>query len=1029
MALRRILHFFAHLFLICGLARHAPAQQMTSITATSVNSGGSAVSGQICFTAIDSFGNPIAVSRSGGGFFQALSASAPGYGFCQKLADGALQGSLSVPNPLTDSAPGHGYAMTIYDQNLGVWSDPIRIYSIGGSTWSLDTYIPPSTTPTTPAFTFTNGSGSHPASCTAPAIDARVNNGVVDFAICSGGAFLSVSSSSSTFTGGTVANPTIFSSTVTLAGDPQSALQAATKGYVDTAISNMQTGTQMYQGAYQALTTYTAGQIVTYNGNTYEAILQGVTNQGFTPSSSPYAWQPFGAGYAGAYASPTPYAAGAIVTYNGQSYLSLIGSNQGNTPSSSPSDWQILGSNVTVNGKTGANITLAAPDVNAAQAPDSGSRFATLANNLIATDHFYFSDGTNGWYAGETYTSEGMYGEDTIQTMLAFPGHFASADFLNIVTKFLAAKKVSGDSNPSTLTAGDLPQSLLPSGAAGQFCSGLDLYCHLGTGGGKIAVPLALYLYWQRTGDLTPYTNNVAAIKTALALIPVNNTTGCVYVTAGQEDIPGNGYMEYMRGTGNEANPSVWYAWDYKALALMATAAGDSSNASTFNTAVTSLTNCLKNTLTDGTSNLLWFADGQSKQLDIADSTLAIYPLLGSANGTLLTGSQATAISTWLNSNYSSLVNAEGYVKLINACNSGQVGAIPSGGGPTYLSFEGNSLTGYQCGYWATFGGYFAYALSLTNPAKASTYLSAYVNSAQPTTEYYNQGSTTPAGDPALMTTAQSMRQASESFPTPPASVDVVASEGYTLLAAAPAVGASCPLNNTIIGVDSTHLYVCALGAVVAATLNGPTFTAPTYVQTCTTAASSGSTNSVSCTMTVNAGDFAFVMCRGGSDGDTYTATSSPSNTFTPIAGDEAAGSSQASYAFGLAGGSTTFTCTNSTAQVYQTMQVLEYQPGSITSLAASAPTAIASNTSTFTSASINTTGPTFVISCADADFAGTSPTPGTINGTAANNRTVNSSGESYCEDLALASSQTGVTATLSTSNAGWWEGVIAAFH
>lgn len=740
--------------------------------------------------------------------------------------------------------------------------------------------------------------------------------------------------------------------------------------------------------------------------------------------------------YGGAYSAGTTYAAGVIVTYDGTFYLSLVGSNTGNTPGSSPSAWASFGSNssgsVTVNGHNGPTITLAAQDVGASQAPDAGSRFAQLANNLLKTDHFYFSDGTNGWWAGETYTSAqnptfGMYGEDTMQTMLAYPGYFSAADFLNYVNKFIANKKVAGDGNPSTLQAGDFPQTIKQNGTAGQFCGSLDAYCHYAEGGGRIGVPLVLYLYWQRTGDLTPYTANVAAIKTALAIPPVDSN-GLVYVTAGQEDIPNNGYFEYMRGLGDLADANVWMCWDYKALALMAAAAGDSTNATFFNGKVSAIEAGLVSQLTDP-SGLLLFANGsQDKRVDIADSSLAIYPLLGAANGILLPGSQATQISTWLNTNYSSLVNAAGYVKLINVCDT--VGGIGSNGGAPYTSFDGNSLTGYQCGYWSTFGGYFAYALSLTNPAQASTYLSTYINGASgmsATTEYYNQGSTTPQGDPALMTTAQTMRMASDLFPTPPASVTGVSLAG----APTPTLGASCSATNTILAADSTHLYVCTGGVVAAATLTGPTWTAPTYVNACTNTVSSSSTTTVTCSLTPTAGDFAVVDCRGTiSVGGSYTATSSPSASFSQLAyAVTSGGSSQVSYAFNQTGGSTTYSCTGSASNTYQTIEVVDYHPGSITSLATSAINTITSATGSYTSTSINTTGASFVISIADPQFAPTAATVGTIDGSAANNRTINTSANSQIEDLSLSTSATGITGTMTASPTGTWTGTILALH
>ena len=46
--------------------------------------------------------------------------------------------------------------------------------------------------------------------------------------------------------------------------------------------------------------------------------------------------------YQGAYASATNYAQGAVVTFGGSTYVSLINSNSGNTPSSTPWDWGTL---------------------------------------------------------------------------------------------------------------------------------------------------------------------------------------------------------------------------------------------------------------------------------------------------------------------------------------------------------------------------------------------------------------------------------------------------------------------------------------------------------------------------------------------------------------------------------------------------------------------------------------------------------------------------------------------------------------
>lgn len=238
----------------------------------------------------------------------------------------------------------------------------------------------------------------------------------------------------------------------------------------------------------------------------------------------------------------------------------------------------------------------------------------------------------------------------------------------------------------------------------------------------------------------------------------------------------------------------------------------------------------------------------------------------------------------------------------------------------------------------------------------------------------------------------------------------------------------SVPSTTTIKAISSKSGFNNGILSSSLYTINS--FTAPTYVGTCTQTATSAGSTVASCTMSVTAGDFALVMCRGGLATSSYTATSSPSSTFTQLSlASTSTGSSQASYVFGLAGGSTTFTCTAATSVTYQTLQVLDYHPGSLTSLATSQTNTIGSVTSTFTSAAINLTGSNFVIACGNAQYAASSETVGTINGSAATNRTVNGAGNSYCQDLAILTSASGVTGVLSAPPGGTWDGLIAAFH
>jgi hypothetical protein len=162
-------------------------QSMTTITATTVDAGNGAVTGSLCAKVENSVGQPISVTKSGGGIYLA---NRP---FCAPLVAGALSGTLSVPNSVTDSAPGHGYDLIIFDTVNHLQTDLGIVFGIGGATWSLDSYVPPSTAPTAQAFTFTTGTGSAPTSCHAPALDIRVNGGSATVSVCWAGAFLAAS--------------------------------------------------------------------------------------------------------------------------------------------------------------------------------------------------------------------------------------------------------------------------------------------------------------------------------------------------------------------------------------------------------------------------------------------------------------------------------------------------------------------------------------------------------------------------------------------------------------------------------------------------------------------------------------------------------------------------------------------------------------------------------------------------------------------------------------------------------------------
>lgn len=207
-------------------------------------------------------------------------------------------------------------------------------------------------------------------------------------------------------------------------------------------------------------------------------------------------------------------------------------------------------------------------------------------------------------------------------------------------------------------------------------------------------------------------------------------------------------------------------------------------------------------------------------------------------------------------------------------------------------------------------------------------------------------------------------------------------------------------------------------------------YTSPTYRTGCTNVPGAGATTTVTCTLTATGGDFGFVVCRGG-ESVTQVVTSSPSSTYTQMGQvNNSSGSNQASYAFGLTGGSTTFTCTASGGgTTYQGIAVLDYAPGSVTTFAGGSGNVINSSTSTFTSSAVSVTGSAFYVVCGDAQYGPPATiTAGNINGSAATGRLLTSQ-TTVCEDLSVIPSTSGAVGTLTASSAGNWDGVIAVFQ
>src|SRR5271166_4211930 len=192
----------------------------------------------------------------------------------------------------------------------------------------------------------------------------------------------------------------------------------------------------------------------------------------------------------------------------------------------------------------------------------------------------------------------------------------------------------------------------------------------------------------------------------------------------------------------------------------------------------------------------------------------------------------------------------------------------------------------------------------------------------------------------------------------------------------------------------------------------------PIFVQSTYVVISSSTLSSItSPAITVGATDTIFVFCRTSTH-STDVATSSPSNTFTPLTGQlNATGGSgnageQLSYTQNPTPGSTTFTCTPTAAASYQSMIVLDYTGvGTFQTQAGAIP----NSTLTFTSPSFSTGSAGLIVLCAAQNNGGANWTAGSIGGAGATLRQgskalpTSSSSDAMCEDVITSGPQSSI--------------------
>lgn len=366
---------------------------------------------------------------------------------------------------------------------------------------------------------------------------------------------------------------------------------------------------------------------------------------------------------------------------------------------------------------------------------------STYANNAISENRFSFTDGSGDYYsAGPIYRSNGIYIDDFYLSVVANPSAFDTPTILNIVSKFISLKN----------GIGEFPCSILPDTTAPSylFYSGYDQHQTHASGDGWICVPLLMYEAWKRDGDLTFYKDNIAAIRTALSVIPRNPVTKLVTVNTGDEYVAGTLFMEIMRNTGDVANANVWYMKVCEAMAALANAAGDIANNQFFESEFAAVDSSVKSELIDPTTGLLITASEQNNgNLDVQTSALWVFSGYG-------TPAQRLAIANYFSSNFTTLVNPYGYV--LNSPITWQVvGIIPADGGAPYNPITQFSVGQYQWGYWSHDFQWFATTLALVAPDKAQQMLLNFLNGPNPQTEWFALNSQFPQGTSPNMESPQ----------------------------------------------------------------------------------------------------------------------------------------------------------------------------------------------------------------------------------------------------------------------------------
>ena len=387
------------------------------------------------------------------------------------------------------------------------------------------------------------------------------------------------------------------------------------------------------------------------------------------------------------------------------------------------------------------------------------NQFTLIANNVFAGNSFNFSDGTPFVAAGGGYTVNGAYIDDSTLSCIHNVGICPASFLANLLAKFDAgwsATVPTGTTEPLGYPL-NVFQNLATTPV---YTSSYDAYKHYGTGDGRLMFPQALYAYCKQQGLAssqcsTAYNAYITHIKAGFTNLPRDSSSHLFQVVPGDEWVCNTAFEEQMRNTGLVAQCNVQYAIVAADMAQIATAIGNTSDATFWNTENSNVAAGIRANLIMGTGELKAATINNSTNDDLYATSLAVgCDLLPEvyAPCNILTSAQKTTIENYFNTNYASLVDAHGYVlQTSKAGGWTTIGVIPSTGGPPYSSTQvgGGGLPGptqYQGGYWSHFNAEFAAALAVVNQTQANTFAQTFLNGTDPGCEQYNQGSATCTG-------------------------------------------------------------------------------------------------------------------------------------------------------------------------------------------------------------------------------------------------------------------------------------------